>query len=169
MNPDNLATPLAASIGDVVSLSVLSFIASLLYENLGMSSAFNFSPKLLLSNGIVIDTVFNFDICSHTFLGYIRGCCIVFCVAAILDNDCSLQQIHTISIEVRLGARAISAVHQRVSVSTFLIFFFMHSEILTLSISSKYTGWADWFWTLLSAYSMVSLCSNLSLMESVGI
>lgn len=38
MNPDNLATPLAASIGDVVSLSVLSFIASLLFENLGMSS-----------------------------------------------------------------------------------------------------------------------------------
>ncbi|XP_011260959.1 solute carrier family 41 member 3 [Camponotus floridanus] len=28
MNPDNLATPLAASIGDVVSISILSFIAS---------------------------------------------------------------------------------------------------------------------------------------------
>ncbi|XP_053686374.1 solute carrier family 41 member 1 isoform X2 [Sabethes cyaneus] len=35
MNPDNLATPLAASIGDVVSISLLSFIASLLFENLG--------------------------------------------------------------------------------------------------------------------------------------
>lgn len=34
MNPDNLATPLAASIGDVVSLSVLSFIASTLFDNL---------------------------------------------------------------------------------------------------------------------------------------
>nr|XP_022915620.1 solute carrier family 41 member 1-like [Onthophagus taurus]XP_022915621.1 solute carrier family 41 member 1-like [Onthophagus taurus]XP_022915622.1 solute carrier family 41 member 1-like [Onthophagus taurus] len=32
MNPDNLATPLAASIGDVVSLIVLSTVASLLYE-----------------------------------------------------------------------------------------------------------------------------------------
>ncbi|KAJ8676023.1 hypothetical protein QAD02_011809, partial [Eretmocerus hayati] len=32
MNPDNLATPLAASIGDVVSLSVLSMIASQYYE-----------------------------------------------------------------------------------------------------------------------------------------
>lgn len=31
MNPDNLATPLAASIGDVVSISVLSFIASKLF------------------------------------------------------------------------------------------------------------------------------------------
>lgn len=35
MNPDNLATPFAASIGDIVSLSVLSFIASILYDNLG--------------------------------------------------------------------------------------------------------------------------------------
>lgn len=34
LNPDNLATPLAASIGDVVSLSLLSFIASLLFEHL---------------------------------------------------------------------------------------------------------------------------------------
>ncbi|XP_058444664.1 solute carrier family 41 member 1 isoform X1 [Malaya genurostris] len=34
MNPDNLATPLAASIGDVVSISLLSFIASLLFENI---------------------------------------------------------------------------------------------------------------------------------------
>ncbi|XP_055844918.1 solute carrier family 41 member 1 isoform X3 [Episyrphus balteatus] len=34
LNPDNLATPLAASIGDVVSISVLSFIASLLYDHL---------------------------------------------------------------------------------------------------------------------------------------
>uniref|UniRef100_A0A7G3AYY0 Putative solute carrier family 41 member 1 isoform x3 n=1 Tax=Lutzomyia longipalpis TaxID=7200 RepID=A0A7G3AYY0_LUTLO len=33
-NPDNLATPLAASIGDLVSLSLLSAIASLLYQNL---------------------------------------------------------------------------------------------------------------------------------------
>ncbi|XP_055644257.1 solute carrier family 41 member 1 isoform X4 [Toxorhynchites rutilus septentrionalis] len=34
MNPDNLATPLAASIGDVVSISLLSFIASLLFEHI---------------------------------------------------------------------------------------------------------------------------------------
>ncbi|GAB0088411.1 hypothetical protein DMENIID0001_028160 [Sergentomyia squamirostris] len=34
MNPDNLATPLAASIGDLVSLSLLSVIAAILYANL---------------------------------------------------------------------------------------------------------------------------------------
>lgn len=35
VNPDNMATPLAASIGDVVSISILSFITSLLFRNLG--------------------------------------------------------------------------------------------------------------------------------------
>lgn len=39
LNPDNCATPLAASIGDVVSLTVLSFIASTLFDNLGNLSA----------------------------------------------------------------------------------------------------------------------------------
>lgn len=34
MNPDNLATPLAASIGDVVSISLLSTIASSFYNRL---------------------------------------------------------------------------------------------------------------------------------------
>lgn len=34
MNPDNLATPLAASIGDVVSISILSTIASEFYYRL---------------------------------------------------------------------------------------------------------------------------------------
>lgn len=34
MNPDNLATPLAASIGDVVSISILSAVASEFYNRL---------------------------------------------------------------------------------------------------------------------------------------
>ncbi|XP_049301230.1 solute carrier family 41 member 1 isoform X3 [Anopheles funestus] len=34
MNPDNLATPLAASIGDVVSISLLAGMATLLFENI---------------------------------------------------------------------------------------------------------------------------------------
>ncbi|XP_044741602.1 solute carrier family 41 member 1-like [Chrysoperla carnea] len=33
-NPDNLATPLAASIGDIVSVTCLSFISNILYRNL---------------------------------------------------------------------------------------------------------------------------------------
>lgn len=35
MNPDNLATPLAASIGDVVSISLLAAMATLLFEHIG--------------------------------------------------------------------------------------------------------------------------------------
>lgn len=47
LNPDNLATPLAASIGDVVSLSCLAFIASLLYEHLGnFNYTINFKKKI---------------------------------------------------------------------------------------------------------------------------
>lgn len=34
MNPDNLATPLAASVGDVVSISVLSTIATAFFVKL---------------------------------------------------------------------------------------------------------------------------------------
>lgn len=51
MNPDNLATPLAASIGDVVSLSILSFIASVLYENLGKTFTIS---KVFISNSEII-------------------------------------------------------------------------------------------------------------------
>lgn len=40
MNPDNLATPLAASIGDVVSITVLSITASYLHKALGKFSYF---------------------------------------------------------------------------------------------------------------------------------
>ena len=33
VNPDNVATPIAASLGDLVTLSLLSWIASLLYND----------------------------------------------------------------------------------------------------------------------------------------
>lgn len=38
MNPDNLATPLAASFGDVVSISVLSTIASALFNRIPLET-----------------------------------------------------------------------------------------------------------------------------------
>lgn len=44
LNPDNLATPLAASIGDVVSISLLSFIASLLFDHI--SECARIKPKV---------------------------------------------------------------------------------------------------------------------------
>lgn len=42
LNPDNLATPLAASIGDVVSISILSFIASILFDHISKSKICHF-------------------------------------------------------------------------------------------------------------------------------
>lgn len=37
-NPDNVATPLAASVGDVVAISLFSGIASYLHDHWGNSS-----------------------------------------------------------------------------------------------------------------------------------
>jgi predicted permease len=36
INPDNVATPIAASLGDLTTLALLSWIASLLFEAIGM-------------------------------------------------------------------------------------------------------------------------------------
>lgn len=110
MNPDNLATPLAASIGDVVSLSVLSFIASLLFENLG-----KFQIQRPTRFRDVIDIKFIFEICSHTLLGHICRRWTLLCVVAILGDNCSLQQIYAKGIEIWMGASAISVIYQRVS------------------------------------------------------
>lgn len=64
MNPDNLATPLAASIGDVVSLSVFSFIASALYENLG-----NYSLMVLLFQQRIPTNI------NYLFMNTLLFCC----------------------------------------------------------------------------------------------
>lgn len=45
MNPDNLATPFAASIGDIVSLLLLSFFASLIYSIHGNLLKLRIYPK----------------------------------------------------------------------------------------------------------------------------
>lgn len=36
INPDNVATPIAASLGDITSLALLSWVSTLLYESIGM-------------------------------------------------------------------------------------------------------------------------------------
>jgi len=35
INPDNVATPIAASLGDLTTLALLSWIASFLYDSIG--------------------------------------------------------------------------------------------------------------------------------------
>ena len=37
INPDNVATPIAASLGDLVTLSILSWVANMLFEAIGES------------------------------------------------------------------------------------------------------------------------------------
>lgn len=50
VNPDNMATPLAASIGDVVSIAMLSFITSILFANLGEFCVWAWLMSLLITN-----------------------------------------------------------------------------------------------------------------------
>ena len=35
INPDNVATPIAASLGDLITLSLLAWISNLLFKNMG--------------------------------------------------------------------------------------------------------------------------------------
>lgn len=35
INPDNIATPIAASLGDITSLTLLSWVSTMLYESIG--------------------------------------------------------------------------------------------------------------------------------------
>lgn len=35
INPDNVATPIAASLGDMTSLSLLSYVSTFLYDSIG--------------------------------------------------------------------------------------------------------------------------------------
>lgn len=74
INPDNVATPIAASLGDLTTLALLSWITSLLYNAIGMINRFIFSC-LLYSN---IDTRMR-----NAFLGYapwVAPILIAFCV-----------------------------------------------------------------------------------------
>lgn len=106
---------------------------------------------------VVIDAFLIFELRSHTLLGYICYCWTVFLVVTFLDNDCSLQQIHTISIEIRMGASANGTFHQRVSdhwlpllaIATFWIIIQMKyiiSKSQNGRISSRCCCWCvQWF------------------------
>lgn len=106
MNPDNLATPLAASIGDVVAISLLSFIASLLFQNLGKSMrifiVFKWELILLL-----------LPVFRNPSLGHVRHHSWLLLLAALLDTHRVPQQIHAQCADQWLDSCAVRALHQR--------------------------------------------------------
>lgn len=51
INPDNIATPIAASLGDLTTLALLSWIASLLYRTIGTSVIL---PSIIIIVGAVL-------------------------------------------------------------------------------------------------------------------
>lgn len=51
INPDNIATPIAASLGDLTTLALLSWIASLLYRSIGTSVVL---PTIIIIAGAIL-------------------------------------------------------------------------------------------------------------------
>lgn len=51
INPDNIATPIAASLGDLTTLALLSWIASLLYQSIGTSVIL---PSIIIIAGAIL-------------------------------------------------------------------------------------------------------------------
>lgn len=64
INPDNVATPIAASLGDLTTLALLSWIASLLYKNLGNNVVF---PGLIIVAGAIIVPVCGYAAAKNHF------------------------------------------------------------------------------------------------------
>lgn len=124
VNPDNLATPLAASIGDVVSITMLSFITTMLFTNLG---------ELRSACGVTFET--NCDVFLSISNTSVDDLChnrnILFFVA-VLDSLSITQSVYTISIKEWLGAGAIGLVHQRVSFEVHILLLFPHKTIFFL-------------------------------------
>lgn len=106
VNPDNMATPLAASIGDVVSISMLSFITSILFSNLGELNQKSFEVewyKYFLS------------FISYASMDDLRRYRDVLSASSFLDSISITKPLHTTSIKKRMDSGAFSAFHQRVS------------------------------------------------------
>lgn len=89
MNPDNLATPLAASIGDVVAISLFSFIASLLFQNLG--EKWKKRRRLRMSFLIAELSPPSSLSLRHTPVGDLCNYCGLLLLAAHVDPDCVPQ------------------------------------------------------------------------------
>ena len=66
INPDNVATPIAASLGDLVTLGLLSLIANWLYDLSG-----EFGPSLMLP---VLTVLLPLVVYSHTLRKTRTGC-----------------------------------------------------------------------------------------------
>jgi hypothetical protein len=108
MNPDNLATPMASAIGDILALSVLAFISSSLFSIVCESTVNGHSDKIFISN-------FTFHSSPH--LGALRhDWCSVFDVT-FLVYSVFLQSIHTNGFNIGMDPTIISLTHQWVGVA----------------------------------------------------
>lgn len=52
VNPDNIATPIAASLGDLITLSILAFFSSFFYKHKGRGAPRRRGPPARLSGNV---------------------------------------------------------------------------------------------------------------------
>jgi solute carrier family 41 len=101
LNPDNFATPMAASIGDIVSLSILAFITSILYKNKGETVVFAQTLDKKLSSRFL-------------YLGDIRCDKLLRGGFAFVDTSRVTKSVHTTCAEKWLDSSSFSTCYQRV-------------------------------------------------------
>lgn len=103
VNPDNMATPLAASIGDVVSISMLSFITSILFANLGnylTMCRWNYFLMILLVR--------------HPSVDYLHSDWNLLLAATVMVYFSITKSLYQTSFKKWMDPGVISIVHQRV-------------------------------------------------------
>lgn len=111
VNPDNIATPLAAALGDVASISLLAFMTSFLFNNICEDSQ------------SVADLAINelFSQFRHSSVDCLRDHWNLFRVAAVLGARGLAQRLRATGPEKRLDSGSLSSVHQRASHSMELL------------------------------------------------
>lgn len=105
VNPDNIATPLAAALGDVASISLLAFMTSFLFNNICEDSQ------------SVADLAINelFSPFRHSSVDCLRDHWNLLRVVAVLGARGLAQRLRAAGLEKRLDSGSLSSVHQRAS------------------------------------------------------
>lgn len=71
INPDNVATPIAASLGDLITLSLLAGVSSTLYEHIGEEMQLAYSRPALSWGGCDARSA---ESCTHLQCYYFSKC-----------------------------------------------------------------------------------------------
>lgn len=138
VNPDNIATPIASSLGDVVTLAILSGFGTLFHEN----QEYHFIPITIISIYVVLIPIFAY-ICYHNefvketlhqgWIPIIAAMLISSAAGAILDESNKIYSVVSIYQPVMngVGGNLVAIMASRLSTS-----------IHRTSIKGRYPDWS---------------------------